>query len=344
MNKSERKKKYADYTVEDFIQDEYFLKYFQEPTTEDELFWQSFVLEYPHKKRDMDDAIAFLKAIGSNKRYPTTAQIERMWSKIDHATRAGFKVSSIHIKRRTVKVAVAASVLIIAGFFFLLYHRENDSRVYTGNGEFKRIELPDGSKVTLSPNSKLIYNPDFEKPAARSVWLEGEAFFSVSHQYTLAHQYEPFIVHLENLDVKVLGTTFNINTRHHNTEVVLTTGKVNIQFKGKERADISLTPGEMLTYSETSGLVITDSVDTRPYISWKDQKFIFDNTPIKEIAREIEDYYGYKVKIDNNDLAERKITGTLTVPNASSLINVLATLLNINIEEEGDTLVFKSGY
>lgn len=103
-----------------------------------------------------------------------------------------------------------------------------------------------------------------------------------------------------------------------------------------------MAPNEMLTYSEKGDQVKVDTVNTLAYISWKDQKFIFDNTPVKEIAQKITDYYGYTVVIENEELSERKVSGTLVVPNADKLIDILSTLLFIDIEKKGHSLIFKN--
>lgn len=331
--------KYASFSVEDFIYDEYFQESVLYSVEEDKIFWNSFVKEYPQKNQELEEARAFLETIRFQENKPTQAQLVKMWKNINQATLPEAMPKRARVRSfRKIWWAAAAVALVLVGSFTLGIYLRSDRHIYTHAGEFRKVPLPDGSLITLSPNSELSFHRYFQKDSIREVWIKGEAFFSVTH---LERRSKPFLAHTQYLDVRVLGTTFNINTRHQNTRVVLNTGKIEIQFRDKELSGVSLLPGEMLTYSNKHKEIKKDTVNTLPYISWKDKKFVFDNTPVKDIARKMEDYYGYKVFIKSKDLADRKITGNLTVPDAPELIDVLSTLLSIKIEKKGDTLILE---
>jgi ferric-dicitrate binding protein FerR (iron transport regulator) len=245
---------------------------------------------------------------------------------------------------KQVRFAVPGLFLKIAASFILvmavagLWLRFNDPKqVYsTGYGEHRIILLPDSSRVTLNGNSTIRYNADWLNDDDRKVWIEGEAFFDVTH--TINHQ--RFIVHTEDgVEVQVLGTRFNVKVRRGQTEVVLEEGKVTLDVSSMvEAKNITLIPGDMVTVEKDA--FVKAAVNPLHYSAWKNHKLYFDQTTLREVSHILEDTYGIQAAFADENLAKRKLSGQIDSRNASDILAAVAESLNIVAEHEGKSVVF----
>ncbi|MEY4902902.1 MAG: hypothetical protein RLZZ292_717 [Bacteroidota bacterium] len=238
--------------------------------------------------------------------------------------------------------AIAASLLFLVGVSLFLFKKttpyNNTVTLQTAYGETQNVKLPDGSDVTLNANSTISYPKTWTIGEDRNVTLKGEAFFVVNEQGTSAH-HDRFIVHTAELDVQVLGTRFNVNTYHPQTQVVLQKGSVEIVTKqNKQEKKYNLVPGQRAIFDKQKDVVEIAPVNSNAYIGWKDKKFIFDNTPLSEVALMIENTYGIKVSIQEKELAAKKISGEIPINEKKSLFLALSTLYSLKIEEQGNKL------
>jgi ferric-dicitrate binding protein FerR (iron transport regulator) len=179
-------------------------------------------------------------------------------------------------------------------------------------GSKTKVILPDKSVVWINAGSTVTYS-DNAAGNRREVLLEGEAYFEVAHD-----SLKPFIVKTGNLDVKVLGTSFNV--RAYNDEqtidVVLLTGKVDVYLNntaGEYRnADAELTPDQMLSYNrETSDMRIA-VVHSPDYSAWKNGLIRFSEQPFTRIARELERKYNIEIEINSHYLEKEIFTGSFS--------------------------------
>lgn len=117
-------------------------------------------------------------------------------------------------------------------------------------GSQTKVILPDGSVVCLNSGSVLKYDPAFLRKKNREVYLIGEGYFEVQK-----NPEKPFIVHADDINVKVLGTVFNVRSYPEDSEieVSLIKGKVNVFSTSETRDNVILAPDEQLTYDKRSG-------------------------------------------------------------------------------------------
>lgn len=231
---------------------------------------------------------------------------------------------------------LAASIIIFisAGLFFL-----GDSlfyRMYTAeSGMIKSFTLPDGSKVTLNANSSVKVLRSLMGRESREVWIDGEAFFEVMKKNDGAK----FIVHTNNFDVEVLGTKFNVNDRRGKTEVVLAEGKVKLVTKGQ--MPLIMNPGEQVSLSTAQDGFERQVAKTKKYEAWRNNRLVFENTPLSEVGQMILDYYGVKVVVSDSLLATRQFTGTLPNNDLDVILLALKTAYKIEIERKEDQIILK---
>ena len=186
-------------------------------------------------------------------------------------------------------------------------------------GEIKTFKLNDGTKITLGPGSSLKYPALFDEQQ-RDVELIGEAYFEVSKN---AHK--PFRVRTRELDVKVLGTHFNVNASKngHSTAVSLFEGKVNVNVLDDHNEEYHLKPGQQLTLDHSSQQIYQHALDSLDVLGWMTKTLIFSNEKLSDAAKKIEKMYGVKLVFDNVSTGEARIHARFT---DQSLDDVLQTI------------------
>jgi ferric-dicitrate binding protein FerR (iron transport regulator) len=242
-------------------------------------------------------------------------------------------------------IAASLLVILIAGLWFFQSTQTGDSHLYkTAFSQVKHITLPDGSKVTLNANSQLKLSLDWSEKGDRQVWLDGEAYFEVEKK-PATHQ--KFIVHTKDIDVEVLGTKFNVNTRHEQAIVALEEGKIKLSLYGKtkevlqkkiKQAVIEMKPGEVVKLDTVSGIHVMAEPNINFHSGWARNEFHFDNTSLKDIAVMIKDVYGYTLDTKDEQLLQRSITGDLRAANLQELVNVLQLAFKLKMTVENKTI------
>lgn len=225
---------------------------------------------------------------------------------------------------------VAASVTIVlvsTVAFYLSQQSSEKENVSLANGtEITRttqrglklsIKLPDGSSVKLNSSSQISFPSTFEGNT-REVTIRGEAYFDVVHDDT-----KPFIVHSGNTSTRVLGTSFNVKENQgKGFQITLVQGKVNVTAEGISNG-VDLIPNQQANIDLGSTEITTKNVDAERFVCWKDNRIYFEETPLIEAAKILEDWYNVTIEIKNEKLASCKISGEYK---NSSLENILKSL------------------
>ncbi len=155
-------------------------------------------------------------------------------------------------------------------------------------GSEYQVVLADGTKVWLNAASELKYPVAFNSNE-RKVYLKGEAYFEVTSDET-----RPFYVETEEIKVRVLGTTFDINTHYtKGVRTVLVEGSVVLGCGGQR--EIRMKPGELVDFNRTTSEVLLKQVDVMPYISWKEGFFVFEDETLEEILNTLALWYDKEV-------------------------------------------------
>ena len=245
-------------------------------------------------------------------------------------------------KKSWFKWAIAAMLFLSFGMTFYIQRDNIFYKNYqTAYGETQTINLPDGSRVTLNANSILrLKRFGFVSAPIREVFLDGEAEFSVKHK----SDNQRFIVKTsQKLEVEVLGTEFSVFARTRGSKVVLTKGKVKVNYGvGKQQHSIMMKPGDLVSLDKKGEVKLKEIQNVKVYTAWKSHRFIFDNTSLEEITYQIEENFGVHIKINSANLANRTVTGTFSAEQADDLIAILQELLNLQYEKNADGTVVLS--
>lgn len=159
------------------------------------------------------------------------------------------------------------------------------------NGQTKVLRLSDGTLVRLNAGSSLFYPQRFSRLfSRRDVYLDGEAHFDVAENGS-----QPFVVHVGNLKVKVLGTHFNVKAYPAEELVTTTLEQGRVKVYGDKIA-MTLLPDEQAVYNRISGKMTKRSVDSGNYNQWMKGKLLFDQTPLKVIIADLQRRYDVSIK------------------------------------------------
>lgn len=174
-------------------------------------------------------------------------------------------------------------------------------------GQNAEIILPDSSRVLMNSGSTLSYSPDFN-PCNRGVELNGEAYFEVKKD-----SLHPFIVKTSYVNIKVLGTCFNVEAyddKFHEVNTTLITGKVDIEtLTNKKLAE--LTPGMMGSFKKTNQSLSLSKVDISLYTSWKKGLLQFSDVPLQTITEKMERWYNVEIIYLNPKLKSLRYSGAI---------------------------------
>lgn len=232
---------------------------------------------------------------------------------------------------------IAASILLLVccGWFSrdVLQYKTFE----TGYGQTTKLYLEDGSRVALNANSRLKIPRFGFFGDVRTVLLDGEAEFSVSH--TIDHK--RFVVKTsDTFQVEVLGTQFSVFARPRGTKVALSHGKIRLDYsQGEKRQHLLMNPGDLATLQKTGAVQVVNDVDTKSLSAWKEQRFVFNATSLREISSLIEENFGKKVRIANDKIARRTITGNFKTENTEELLRTVSEVLDLEIETAGDSIL-----
>jgi transmembrane sensor len=268
------------------------------------------------------------------------------WQKVQQ--KAVHKVVRLESKSKTAYASILkyAAILILAIFagsagYYLVtsMSQEKQHIVFAGEQTVNEITLPDGTLVTLNSSSTLEYPRKFNGNM-REVTITGEAFFDVQPDPD-----KPFVINAGNMQVKVLGTSFNVRAypEAESVEVVVETGLVQVTNRNgevqAENAILMLNPGEKGILYNLPG-TLEKSFNTNPnYIAWKTRNLIFNKTPLREVVQYLEDIYHVDIQLENNELEKLVLTAHFERKPHDFILNVIQLTFGLELTRENGAYI-----
>ncbi|MEL7589561.1 MAG: FecR domain-containing protein [Prolixibacteraceae bacterium] len=251
------------------------------------------------------------------------------------------KSHSIPAKKRSLVplLSRAAAILLIPVITLLvytyvfqpeLYEALNGSQEYeivSPPGSRTHLELADGTKVWLNYDSKMIYPQRFAGQT-RTVRLEGEAYFEVSPDKS-----KPFIVEIQGIAVKAVGTSFNIKAYpgDPDVETTLESGKVIILANtGKKPAICEMEPGQHFIFDPASSKYSLKREDPAKYVSWREGKLIFKDDSLDQVTERLSRWYNIQVKLNDPELSSLTYTATFVDETVYQILEMLEIVTPIS--------------
>jgi transmembrane sensor len=339
--------KYTQYSLQDFLEDDAFIKWVsgKENDPAAAQFWSNFSLLYPTAAQNFDFAVNVIRTYRAQEFWDNKNNKAHLLDRITATIEEQNQRTPIRrLWTKTWMKAAVILLLISAGGYFAAtkFFEPSQEIVATGYGEKRTITLPDHSVVTLNASSSVTFAREWKKDQPREVWVEGEALFDVKHLNEDTNNIIPgqrFIVHSNGINVEVLGTTFNIRSRHGKTNVGLITGKIKVDYNEKSTAHphaVVMRPGDYIELADNQ-LVASKKLDKPEKIKrWTQTQITFTDATLAEIIETLQDNYGYVIKVKEQSLTKLRIEGDINVTNVEELLTVITTTLNVKINQPSE--------
>lgn len=344
---------YPDYTTfqtEDFVLDDSFRAFVTGSDSTATAFWQGWLAAHPARQPAAEQARQLVVLL-SRAQQPaaSTQRREQDLQRLRQAIRQPQPAPRLRVQRARAWRLVGSLLLLLlvvgVGFWLWPAAGLGQKQYATLAGQQRTVRLPDNSVVVLNGNSRLTTAGSWSAQRPREVWLEGEAFFQVSHLThvaNLAVAQAPgnakFIVHAGELSVSVLGTTFNVVNRPKGAnKVTLNSGKVLVEHATLFGHDeLLMAPGELVEYAPSSGRDLAKrAVRPERFSAWVNNSLEFDHTPMAEIIQLFHDTYGLELVVTDPALLRQTVTGSMPSKSAAVLLKALAKLLGVRAEQHG---------
>ncbi len=210
--------------------------------------------------------------------------------------------------------------------------------ISTRSSQLAGLELTDGSKVNLSVESSLRLTQQYNRNG-REVYLEGQAYFDV-----LSDPDRPFVVETSHAILTVLGTDFSIRSYPDDEfiQLVVVDGTVSMVSRvGNGRKEQKLTRGQMGLLNKMTGQISVSDVKAENFLLWMDGQIIFEETPLAQVCRDLERWFGITIEITDASLSSLRLTAEFGSRSLSHVLNVISHALNVDYELDDDRVWIK---
>lgn len=248
---------------------------------------------------------------------------------IEHKKRMWFRRVALAV------ASTAAVIFLVLGSINYIHYVDRQRVSYlvvsTSYGERKEIKLPDGTQLTLNSCSRARY-PDRFAGKERRVELEGEAYFRVYH-----NEKQPFIVKTRHFDVRVLGTCFNVKS-YSSDEVVsvdVESGKVQVDMP---EAMMRLLAKEQILINTTSG-EYNKRREERTIAVWRKGGLRFNNTPIRDVAKDLERMYDCRITFTEGQDFNNRISGEHDNKSLDAVLQSIEYTSGIHYKKKGNQVL-----
>ncbi|MHB1921159.1 MAG: FecR domain-containing protein, partial [Chitinophagaceae bacterium] len=221
-------------------------------------------------------------------------------------------------------LAIAATFLILLGFSIF----KNDliyQHFSSGLNEVRIVQLPDSSRIILNANSSISISRFFTLQKVRQVHLQGEAIFYVRHKINN----QPFVVTTDRqLQVRVLGTEFDLYARKDSSRVFLNQGSIRLSSAESNIKPFLMKPGDLVKINSSNKIQFNPHQHYWQFRAWQNHKFAFDHTSLFDIARMLNEQFGENVVIPDSTLGKRVISGSYKWDKENDILSTLSIMMN----------------
>lgn len=356
-------KNYLDFNLQDFVTDDKFCKWVLEPDSNSILFWDLWLRDHPEKEEVVLEARRIVSKLNHASTDLITSDIlDQTWSSIDSQIQLSPTVTHTRKKKfRYSRIAAAIAVLVMSSVALYTWTgiSNRDGAVVSDSHPSKwieninesdavqRIDLTDGSKVTLEPNSSIKY-PSVFSNKRRNVILRGDAFFEIARDTSKA-----FYVYANDAVVRVLGTSFHVKASDEDdeVEVIVKTGKVAVyrrkeirelaKVKTKKVHPVLVTPNQKVVMDRSSQKMVkrltSAPIQIKPLALLPSLKF--ENAYVMDIISALTTSYGIEILPTKEADLSCKLTTTLTEKSLYENLDIICYPLGLKYYEKDGKLM-----
>lgn len=237
---------------------------------------------------------------------------------------------------------IAAILVIAFGLYYVfnnvIFKQQVSEVVYAqSENTMQSLVLSDGSEITLNKQSDVSY-PEVFTADAREIDFQGEAFFNIT-----PNPEKPFIISSGEVQIKVLGTSFNLFSFPESEEIILYLESGKVLFSSIDLNDGSiieqliLTPGQKGVFNRTTGLICKSEFTNQNFLAWKSGVIEFEKTPLSEVFDVLEKTYDVKIK-SNDSIDEYCLTARFDNETPESIFETIHTIFGIDYKINGQSI------
>jgi len=348
----------AHYRIEDFITDESFINYHFRVNTDDQTYWENWIIAHPANRELVEEA---RKMLGDLSLTLSDDEFKKELARINKAIRYEKpqfirnkpaiarllnweNAAQVKDKRKKYLMWLAPAILIfLVGSYFFLKHvavqPEHMSEKYNESAKSIDFTLSDGTIVTLAPHGVFRYPQSFGNKD-REVYLDGEAQFHVARDE--AH---PFKVYSGDVITTVLGTVFNIKKQHDGSVVLveLIKGKLKVNVAnnpGSPTQSIILNPDERAVYERLNQKLYKEKWQSQNILPLQSRNLVFRQNNFEEVARQLKAVFGIIV-INQSNKKNWRFTGEFKDTSVIDIVESICIVEKLKYEVLGDTILIK---
>ena len=375
-------KKYHNFTVNDFIDDQSFRNFVLRKSPSDIVFWTTWIKENQYSE-EIAEAQKIINLLADEANLSLSDHvINEEWEKLSYLIGEDSLTNTPNDNiSRPFKAfnhswlwvaAASVTIFMVTMFIFkkdnvvestdfsakILDESNNKSNnisvnptttksdegiIKTPYGKTKKIILPDGSTVLLNANSAIHFSKNWSKSADRIVWLDGEAEFSVKHYDLPKGLAQKFIVNTKGVNVEVIGTRFNLMSRAEKCRIALYEGNIQLHLTMHPKHEsIAIAPNEIAQIDNGAVIRISPIKKIEVHQAWTKKHFEFDNTPLSEVANLVENNYGLKFTFKEESLKDKRLTASIPDDNVDVLVKVICQIFNIKMQKNIGEIIFEN--
>ena len=245
-----------------------------------------------------------------------------------------------NIKHLLRYAAIFILIMAIPFTYWIAHNSASQNETFTtidcAYGDKTTILLPDSSQVWLNSGSKITFNNNF-KNGSRQLFLEGEGYFSVRKDPE-----NPFVVNTSVVDVKVLGTEFNLKAYSDEKLVAVTLVNGSLQVSNSETTEM-ITPGQKAVYNkENYSLTVNNLSDLAPETEWINGRLVFRNASLGDLERQLERWFDVEIEFSDEMVKSRRFSGTLERESILEVISYFGISQYVDYKIKGNIITFFS--
>lgn len=317
------------------INDELLIKYLLGETTQQEaLLVREWIAAHPDHQKQFDHIRLIWK---ESRKVKAVGNIDEnaAWNRFkDRIQGTQTEKAPVRKMNRYSWLRIAALFVIITGsalLYVLLQQKPVQVLTVQTALQPKADTLPDGSVVMLNKNSQISYPEKFGD--SRKIALKGEAFFDVTPDPET-----PFIIEVNDVTIRVVGTSFNVRNENGVTEVIVETGVVQVRRKNMVA---ELHPKEKITVSEMDSTLVKSVEKDQLYNYYRTREFVCDNTPLWKLVSALNEAYDSNIVIGKASLRNLPLTVTFENESLETILDVIGETFEIKVVKKDGQIVLQ---
>lgn len=264
-----------------------------------------------------------------------TVDTDAAWSKVQKRITPEVSEPRVIRFRPWLRIAAVLVSLLMVTFIVYRFGMEPSQQSLVAEGGKEEVKLVDGSVIELNEHAKITYPKEF-KDGQRKVALEGEAFFEIEPDKT-----KPFVVETDGLEIKVLGTSFNVNAAasEDSIEVQVETGVVQIE---NEAGSLTLVAGETGVYLVKENKLFKRNLNVVTSQFWRNRKLNFRRTPLRDVVLTLNKLYDVDIRLKGGDIDTSEISVRFEDEDIDMILDIIANTLQLEVEnKDGRKIILK---